>query len=73
MYLPVVQLPLEPVLASGHVIAGSETPLATVSVGIAVRTGAPKPPSPPPMRSDGFFSKRNTSRFQMPQPAPQRG
>jgi molybdate transport system substrate-binding protein len=25
------------------VIAGSETPLATVSVGVAVRTGAPKP------------------------------
>jgi molybdate transport system substrate-binding protein len=41
--VPVVQLPLEPVLASGHVVAGSETPLATVSVGIAVRTGAPKP------------------------------
>jgi molybdate transport system substrate-binding protein len=41
--VPVVQLPLEPVLASGNVIASSETPLATVSVGIAVRTGAPKP------------------------------
>jgi molybdate transport system substrate-binding protein len=41
--VPVVQLPLEPVLASGHVIAASETPLATVSVGVAVRTGAPKP------------------------------
>jgi molybdate transport system substrate-binding protein len=41
--VPVVQLPLEPVLASGHVVAGSETPLATVSVGIAVRIGAPKP------------------------------
>jgi molybdate transport system substrate-binding protein len=41
--VPVVQLPLEPVLASGQVIAGSETPLATVSVGIAVRIGAPKP------------------------------
>jgi molybdate transport system substrate-binding protein len=41
--VPVVQLPLEPVLASGHVSAGSETPLATVSVGIAVRTGMPKP------------------------------
>jgi molybdate transport system substrate-binding protein len=40
--VPVVQLPLEPVLASGHVIAASETPLATVSVGVAVRTGAPK-------------------------------
>jgi ABC-type molybdate transport system substrate-binding protein len=34
---PVVQLPLEPVLASGHVIADSEKPLATVSVGGADR------------------------------------
>jgi molybdate transport system substrate-binding protein len=41
--VPVVQLPLEPVLASGHVIGASKTPLATVSVGIAVRTGASKP------------------------------
>jgi molybdate transport system substrate-binding protein len=41
--VPVVQLPLEPVIASGHVVAASETPLATASVGVAVRTGAPKP------------------------------
>jgi molybdate transport system substrate-binding protein len=41
--VPIVQLPLEPVVASGHVVAASETPLATVSVGVAVRTGAPKP------------------------------
>jgi len=34
---------LDPVLASGHVIAASETPLAFVAVGVAVRTGAPKP------------------------------
>ena len=41
--VPIVQLPLEPVIASGHVVTASETPLATVSVGVAVRTGAPKP------------------------------
>jgi len=41
--VPIVQPPLEPVLASGHVVAASETPLATVAVGAAVRTGAPKP------------------------------
>ncbi len=41
--VPIVQPPLEPVIASGHVIASSETPLATVAVGIAVRSGAPKP------------------------------
>jgi molybdate transport system substrate-binding protein len=41
--VPIVQLPLEPVIASGHVVATSETPLATVSVGVAVRAGAPKP------------------------------
>src|SRR5215467_15256133 len=41
--VPIVQLPLEPVIASGHVVAASETPLANVAVGVAVRTGAPKP------------------------------
>ena len=41
--VPVVQLPLEPVLGSGQVVAASETPLATVWVGVAVRAGAPKP------------------------------
>src|SRR5882757_4621904 len=41
--VPIVQPPLEPVMASGHVVANSETPLAIVEVGIAVRTGAPKP------------------------------
>jgi molybdate transport system substrate-binding protein len=41
--VPIVQLPLEPVIASGHVVAASETPLALVAVGVAVRTGTPKP------------------------------
>src|SRR5262245_51633184 len=41
--VPIVQPPLEPVISSGHVVAASETPLATVAVGIAVRTGAPTP------------------------------
>jgi molybdate transport system substrate-binding protein len=41
--VPIVQLPLEPVIASGHVVAASETALAHVSVGVAVRAGAPKP------------------------------
>jgi molybdate transport system substrate-binding protein len=41
--VPIVQLPLEPVRASGQVVTASETPLATVWVGVAVRTGAPKP------------------------------
>src|SRR6266508_114628 len=41
--VPVVQPPYDNVLASGHVIAATETPLATVAVGIAVRSGAPKP------------------------------
>jgi molybdate transport system substrate-binding protein len=39
----IVQPPLEPVIASGHVVAASETALATVAVGIAVRAGATKP------------------------------
>jgi molybdate transport system substrate-binding protein len=41
--VPVVQPPLEPVLASGHVVKDSETPLAVVWVGVAVKTGARKP------------------------------
>jgi molybdate transport system substrate-binding protein len=41
--VPVVQPPLAEVLATGHVIAGSETPLARVPVAVAVRKGAPKP------------------------------
>ena len=41
--VPVAQPPLDPVIASGNVVPASETPLATVSIGLAVRTGAPKP------------------------------
>ncbi len=41
--VPIVQPPLAPVIASGHVVAASETPLATVWVGVAVKSGAAKP------------------------------
>jgi molybdate transport system substrate-binding protein len=41
--VPVVQPPYQDVLDSGNVIASSETPLATVAVVVAVRTGDPKP------------------------------
>jgi molybdate transport system substrate-binding protein len=41
--VPIVQPPLDDVLATGHVINASETPLATVAVALAVRKGAPKP------------------------------
>src|SRR5262245_29027079 len=41
--VPIVQLPLEPVIASGHVVAASQTLLASVWVGIAVKAGTPKP------------------------------
>jgi molybdate transport system substrate-binding protein len=41
--VPIAQPPLEPVIASGHVVAATATPLATVAVGVAVRSGAPKP------------------------------
>lgn len=41
--VPVVQPPYPEVLASGNVVASSATPLATVSVGAAVKKGAPKP------------------------------
>jgi len=41
--VPIVQPPLPVVVATGHVIAASETPLATVPVAVAVRKGAVKP------------------------------
>ena len=41
--VPIVQPPLEPVIASGHVIKDSETPLAVAPIAVAVRAGAAKP------------------------------
>ena len=41
--VPIVQPPYPEVLASGHVVSDTATPLATVAVGVAVRKGAPKP------------------------------
>ena len=41
--VPIVQPPYPEVLASGNVVAGSATKLASVAVGVAVRKGAPKP------------------------------
>jgi len=41
--VPVVQPPLADVLSSGHVVASSQTPLATVAVAVAVRKGAAHP------------------------------
>ena len=41
--VPIVQPPYPEVLASGNVVAGSATTLASVAVGIAVRKGSPKP------------------------------
>ena len=41
--VPVVQPPLDDVIASGNVIASSQTPLATVPIVVVVRKGDPKP------------------------------
>lgn len=41
--VPVLQPPFDNVIASGNVVAASETPLATVSVVLAVRADAAKP------------------------------
>jgi molybdate transport system substrate-binding protein len=41
--VPIVQPPYPEVLASGNVVADSAKTLASVSVGVAVRQGAPKP------------------------------
>lgn len=39
----IVQPPFPEVLASGNVVVKSQTPLASVAVGVVVKTGAPKP------------------------------
>jgi molybdate transport system substrate-binding protein len=41
--VPIVQPPYQDVLASGNVVASSETPLATVPLVVVVRKGTPKP------------------------------
>jgi molybdate transport system substrate-binding protein len=41
--VPILQPPYPEVLASGNVVADSATPLASVSIGVAVKKGAPKP------------------------------
>ena len=41
--VPIVQPPLPEVLATGHVVASTETPLAVAPVALAVRKGAVKP------------------------------
>jgi molybdate transport system substrate-binding protein len=41
--VPIVQQPYAEVLASGNVVASSETPLASVAVGVAVKKGMAKP------------------------------
>src|SRR5437588_222952 len=41
--VPIVQPPYPDVLASGNVVNGTETPLAHVAVGVAVRPGTPHP------------------------------
>src|SRR5215475_4292444 len=41
--VPIVQPPYPEVVASGNVVANTETPLAHVAVGVAVRPGTPHP------------------------------
>ena len=41
--VPIVQPPLAEVIATGNVVAATETPIATVAVAVAVRKGASKP------------------------------
>ena len=41
--VPIVQPPYPEVVGSGNVVASSETPLASVAVGVAVRPGTPHP------------------------------
>ena len=65
--VPIVQPPLAEVIASGQVVASSETPLATVPVVLAVRKGARKPDiSTPEAIKNVFLSAKSVS---FPNPA----
>ena len=41
--VPILQTPYPEVLASGNVVAASATPIASISLGVAVKKGAPRP------------------------------
>jgi molybdate transport system substrate-binding protein len=41
--VPIVQPPYQDVIASGNVVPGTETPLASVAIVVIVRKGTPKP------------------------------
>src|SRR6476661_8278517 len=41
--VPIVQPPLDPVIASGHVVAASEKLLVEAPIAVAVKAGATKP------------------------------
>jgi molybdate transport system substrate-binding protein len=53
--VPVVQPSYDDVIKSGNVVPDSETPLATVSVGLAARIGAPHPDISTPAAVKALF------------------
>src|SRR6266550_2345633 len=64
--VPIVQPPYPEVLASGNVVAASETPLAHVAVGVAVRPGTPHPDISTPDAVKKLFLSVNS--FSYPDP-----
>ena len=65
--VPIVQPPYPEVVASGNVIANSETPLARVAVGVAVRTGDRKPDISTPEKVKALLL--SVTSFSYPDPA----
>jgi molybdate transport system substrate-binding protein len=65
--VPIVQPPYPDVLASGNVVNATETPLAHVAVGIAVRPGTPHPDISTPEAVKRLFL--SVKAFSYPDPA----
>jgi len=65
--VPIVQPPYPDVIASGNVVTATETPLAHVAVGLAVRTGQPHPDISTPEAVKKLFM--SVKSFSYPNPA----
>ena len=64
--VPIVQPPYPEVLASGNVVNSSAAPLAAISVGIAVKQGAPKPDISTPEAVKRVFLKAKAVAYPNP-------
>jgi len=67
--VPVIEAPYDTVIASGNVVAGSETALSSIPVGVAVKKGAPKPDISTPDAVKSMLLAAKSIAFPNPAPA----